>query len=91
MEVGDKLELRKFVTLEIVFGEGALNLTGQYAISFGARKVLLVTDPGVRAAGWVGGWSWLMETVTLFCWSTWCVSTIMRLLSDTAPLAGRWD
>jgi alcohol dehydrogenase class IV len=54
MDVGRKLELRKFVTPEIVFGEGALNLTGQYAISFGARKVLLVTDPGVRAAGWAG-------------------------------------
>ncbi|MFA6010783.1 MAG: alcohol dehydrogenase-like regulatory protein ErcA [Desulfobacteraceae bacterium] len=44
--------LRKFVAPEFVFGEGALNLTGQYAVNFGAEKVLIVTDPGVMAAGW---------------------------------------
>lgn len=44
--------LRKFVAPEFVFGEGALSLTGQYAVNFGAEKVLIVTDPGVMAAGW---------------------------------------
>ncbi len=54
MIANSKPELRKFVTPEIVFGEGALSLIGQYAVNFGARKVLLVTDSGVRAAGWTG-------------------------------------
>jgi alcohol dehydrogenase len=50
----DKPELRKFVAPEMVFGEGALSLIGQYATGFGAKRVLMVTDPGVRAAGWTG-------------------------------------
>ena len=44
--------LRKFVAPEFVFGDGALNLTGQYASNFGAENVLVVTDPGVMTAGW---------------------------------------
>ena len=46
------LELRKFVAPEFVYGLGARHLAGQYARNFGARHVLLVTDPGVIAAGW---------------------------------------
>lgn len=45
--------LRKFVAPEILFGEGAIDLAGQYAKNLGARRVLLVTDPGVRKSGWV--------------------------------------
>jgi alcohol dehydrogenase class IV len=52
MAAGDSKELRKFVAPEIVFGQGALGLIGQYTAGFGAGKALLVTDPGVRAAGW---------------------------------------
>lgn len=48
------LELRKFVAPEIVFGRGALGLVGRYAQNFGAAKVLMVTDPGLIAAGWTG-------------------------------------
>jgi alcohol dehydrogenase class IV len=48
----DELELRKFVAPEIVFGQGARYMAGRYAKNFGARKVLLVSDPGVIAAGW---------------------------------------
>ncbi len=47
-------ELRKFVAPEFVFGPGSLSLVGRYAINFGAQKVLVVTDPGVIAAGWSG-------------------------------------
>ncbi|MBI5581646.1 MAG: iron-containing alcohol dehydrogenase [Deltaproteobacteria bacterium] len=54
MAACDARELRKFVSPEIVFGEGAIDLTGQYASGYSACKVLLVTDPGVRAAGWAG-------------------------------------
>lgn len=44
--------LRKFVAPEFIFGVDARRLAGRYAKNFGARKVLLVTDPGVMAAGW---------------------------------------
>lgn len=47
-------DLRKFVAPEFVFGEGAARLAGQYARNLGAGRVLLVSDPGVRAAGWTG-------------------------------------
>jgi alcohol dehydrogenase len=48
----DEFSLRKFVAPEFVFGIDARKLAGRYAKNFGARKVLLVTDPGVMAAGW---------------------------------------
>lgn len=47
-------ELRKFVSPEFIFGEGALSLAGRYARNFGANKVLVVTDEGVLRAGWTG-------------------------------------
>ncbi|WP_136810349.1 alcohol dehydrogenase-like regulatory protein ErcA [Desulfosediminicola flagellatus] len=47
------LELRKFVAPEYIFGAGAIDLVGQYAHNFGARKVFIVTDPGVIKAGWL--------------------------------------
>ena len=48
------LELRKFVAPEIVYGEGARLLAGQYASVFQAENVLVVTDPGVIASGITG-------------------------------------
>lgn len=47
-----EFELRKFVAPEFIFGVDARKLTGRYAKNFGARKVMVVTDPGVMAAGW---------------------------------------
>lgn len=44
--------LRKFVAPELVMGQGAVDLAGRYAVNFGARRVMLVTDPGVAACGW---------------------------------------
>jgi alcohol dehydrogenase class IV len=49
-----QLDLRKFVAPEFICGHGALQLAGRYARNFGMKQVLLVTDPGVRAAGWAG-------------------------------------
>jgi len=49
----DVSSLRKFVSPEIIFGAGARHTVANYARNFGARKVLLVSDPGVAAAGWV--------------------------------------
>lgn len=37
--------LRKFVAPEILFGAGARKAVANYARTFGARKVLLVSDP----------------------------------------------
>ncbi|MEC7378153.1 MAG: iron-containing alcohol dehydrogenase, partial [Pseudomonadota bacterium] len=45
--------LRKFVSPEIVFGAGSRKSVANFASNFGARHVLLVSDPGVAAAGWV--------------------------------------
>lgn len=45
-------EPRKFVAPEIVFGSGVLDRIGRYASGYQCRHVLLVTDSGVRAAGW---------------------------------------
>lgn len=47
-----EFELRKFVAPEFIFGIDARKLAGRYAKNFGARKVLVVSDPGVMAAGW---------------------------------------
>lgn len=49
----DISNLRKFVSPEIIFGAGARHAVANYARTFGARKVLVVSDPGVVAAGWV--------------------------------------
>ncbi|WP_313520317.1 alcohol dehydrogenase-like regulatory protein ErcA [Pseudomonas sp.] len=49
----DISQLRKFVSPEIIFGAGCRHNVGNYANTFGARKVLVVSDPGVQAAGWV--------------------------------------
>ena len=46
-------ELRKFVSPEIVFGAGCRHRAGHFVSTFGAAKVLIVSDPGVQAAGWV--------------------------------------
>ncbi len=45
-------ELRKFVAPEFIFGVGARHEVGRYALNFGARRALVVTDPGVIDAGW---------------------------------------
>ena len=46
-------ELWKFVAPEVIFGVGALHLAGQYGRNLGGSKALVVSDPGVLAAGWV--------------------------------------
>ncbi|WP_319522282.1 alcohol dehydrogenase-like regulatory protein ErcA [uncultured Desulfosarcina sp.] len=53
MDPSTLLCLRKFLVPEIVYGPGALMLAGRHVANFGASKVLIVTDPGVIAAGWM--------------------------------------
>lgn len=45
-------EMRKFVAPEFIFGVGSRHRVGYYARNYQARRVLIVTDPGVMAAGW---------------------------------------
>jgi alcohol dehydrogenase len=47
------MEVRKFSIPEIIFGRGSLRYTGLCARRLGAEKVLLISDPGLEAAGWV--------------------------------------
>lgn len=49
----DELELKKFVVPEFIYGKDARLLAGRYAKNLGARKILIVTDPGIVKAGWV--------------------------------------
>lgn len=49
----DLMQLRKFVSPEIIFGNNARKLAGKYALQFSAGKVLVVTDPGVIKAQWL--------------------------------------
>lgn len=46
-------DLRKFVSPEIVFGVGARKSVANFARNFGARRVFVVSDPGVQNAGWL--------------------------------------
>jgi len=46
-------EMRKFVAPEFIFGVGSRRRAGYYARHLRARRVLVVTDPGVIAAGWL--------------------------------------
>jgi len=55
------MELRKFVTPEIIHGAGARHLAGCYARNMGATRVLVVSDAGVVAAGWTAEVVGLLE------------------------------
>ena len=48
-----RYEMRKFVAPEFIFGIGARHRVGFYAQNMQARRVLIVTDAGVTAAGWL--------------------------------------
>ena len=46
------VRLAKFHAPEIVFGPGSLPEAAHAAVRLGARRPLVVTDPGLLAAGW---------------------------------------
>lgn len=46
-------EMRKFVAPELIFGVGARRRAGFYASNLRARRLLVVTDPGIIQAGWL--------------------------------------
>lgn len=45
--------MRKFVAPEFIFGVGSRKWVGFYARNMMAKRVLIVSDPGVVAAGWL--------------------------------------
>ncbi|MBU4261619.1 MAG: iron-containing alcohol dehydrogenase [Proteobacteria bacterium] len=47
------METTKFAIPEIIFGRGSIKYAGQYALRHGAKKIFLVSDPGIEEAGWV--------------------------------------
>jgi len=51
--MAERMELRKFVAPEYIFGVGSRELAGRYAKNLGGQRALLVSDPGVVASGWV--------------------------------------
>ncbi|WP_425338378.1 iron-containing alcohol dehydrogenase [Thiorhodococcus minor] len=46
-------EMRKFVAPELIFGAGSRHRAGYYALNLQARRLLIVSDPGVIQAGWL--------------------------------------
>ncbi len=47
------MEIIKFVSPEIIFGQGALGQVGDSARRLGATRVFVVSDRGVADAGWI--------------------------------------
>ena len=58
--------LRKFVAPEVVFGPESRKLAGKYARNLGAKKVLIITDAGIIAAGWVKDVAIALEEAGVF-------------------------
>ncbi len=47
------LPIRKFVSPELIFGKGAIDLLPQYVQNFNGRRVFIVTDQGIIDANWL--------------------------------------
>ncbi|MBU2601136.1 MAG: iron-containing alcohol dehydrogenase [Actinobacteria bacterium] len=47
------MSIQKFVVPEVIFGLDSIDQAGSSLGRLGARRVFLVTDPGVRSYGWV--------------------------------------
>ena len=65
MEDNIFLKMRKFLSPEIVYGEGALALTGNHARNMGATKALVVSDSGVQKSGWTSSVEATLKEVNL--------------------------
>jgi len=47
------MNISKFAIPEVIFGQGSIKALGQCALRPGARRVLIVSDPGLAQVGWV--------------------------------------
>jgi len=59
------MDIRKFSLPEIIFGHGSMEYTGSYALQLGAKKVFVVSDPGLERSGWVGKLIGVLEASAL--------------------------
>ena len=59
------MSVTKLAIPEIIFGRGAMVHVGQCARRLGAKKVLLVSDPGLERSGWVDRVSRILEDENL--------------------------
>ena len=59
------MDIRKFSLPEIIFGHGSMHYTGSYALQLGAKKVFVVSDPGLERSGWVGKLLEILEASAL--------------------------
>jgi alcohol dehydrogenase len=59
------MDIRKFSLPEIIFGHGSMEYTGSYALQLGAKKVFVVSDPGLEKSGWVDKLLKILEASSL--------------------------
>lgn len=59
------MDIRKFSLPEIIFGHGSMEYTGSYALQLGAKKVFVVSDPGLEKSGWVKKLLQIIESSSL--------------------------
>lgn len=59
------MDIRKFSLPEIIFGHGSMLYTGSYALQLGAKKVFVVSDPGLEKSGWVAKLLHILEASSL--------------------------
>ena len=78
-------EMRKFVAPEFIFGVGARHRVGFYAQHLQARRILVVTDPGVIRAGWLAELQTTLEACNLL---SIVFSEVMPNPKDHAIMAG---
>ena len=59
------MDIRKFSLPEIIFGHGSMEYIGSYALQLGAKKVFVVSDPGLEKSGWVDKLLKILEASSL--------------------------
>lgn len=52
IKYGGEDMISKFMAPEIIFGDHSIQQTGESFLRLGAQRVLVVSDPGVKEAGW---------------------------------------
>lgn len=61
------MTVTKFAIPEILFGHGSVRHLAPYALSLGAERVFLVSDPGIEQAGWLSQVRGMIRDAGLVC------------------------
>ncbi len=59
------MNLRKFISPEIIFGNGARFLAGKYALQFSSLRAHVVTEPGLMGTEWLKDVKGSLETFNI--------------------------